>query len=292
MPLIGTFSLRFSKIPAYLGLIVLTSLMVAPAGVQAKVLAKVEGIEISDEDLQIALDDIGATLPPDLQGPAKENYLIDYLIDLKLVARQAEADKTMDPKDFARRLAYYKDKVLMEGAFGILGKKTGTEDSLRKVYDEVSKTQKGQQEIHASHILVETQDLAQTALKRLKAGEDFAKVATDMSNDPGSVGGDLGWFTKDRMVPEFGEAAFKLNIGQISEPVQSQFGWHVIKLLEKREKPFPPFEAVRDQVARYALEKAQSEEITRLRKGAKIERMEPELTPGQLMQGQPAPKRP
>jgi peptidyl-prolyl cis-trans isomerase C len=94
------------------------------------------------------------------------------------------------------------------------------------------------------------------------------------------------------MVPEFGEAAFKLNIGQISEPVQSQFGWHVIKLLEKREKPFPPFEAVRDQVARYALEKAQSEEITRLRKGAKIERMEPELTPGQLMQGQPAPKRP
>ena len=215
MPLIGIFSLRFSKIPAYLGLIVLTSLMMAPAGVQAKVLAKVEGIEISDEDLQIALDDIGATLPPDLQGPAKENYLIDYLIDLKLVARQAEADKTMDPKDFARRLAYYKDKVLMEGAFGILGKKTGTEDSLRKVYDEVSKTQKSQQEIHASHILVETQELAQTALKRLKAGEDFAKVATDMSNDPGSVGGDLGWFTKDRMVPEFGEAAFKLNIGQI-----------------------------------------------------------------------------
>ena len=289
---LGMSHMRFSKIPVLAGFLVWTALMGTTAAVEAKVLAKVEGIEITDEDLQIAMDDIGATLPPELQGPAKENYLIDYMIDLKLVARQAEADKTMDPKDFARRLAYYKDKVLMEGAFGLLGKKTSTDEALHKVYDEVAKSQKGQSEIHASHILVETQELAQTALKRLKAGEDFAKVATDMSNDPGSVGGDLGWFTKDRMVPEFGDAAFKLSIGQLSEPVKSQFGWHVIKLLEKREKAFPPFEAVRDQVARYALEKAQSEEISRLRQGAKIERMEPELTPGQLMPGLAAPKRP
>ncbi len=103
-------------------------------------------------------------------------------------------------------------------------------------------------------------------IKRLKAGEDFAKVAKEVSKDTGSDGGDLGWFTKDKMVPEFAEAAFKLEPGTISEPVKSPFGWHVIEVEGKREKTFPPFDEVKDQVSRYVVQKAQSELVTELRK--------------------------
>ncbi len=98
-------------------------------------------------------------------------------------------------------------------------------------------------------------------MARLKAGEDFAKVAAEMSKDPGSgkEGGDLGWFTKDRMVPEFAEAAFKLKPGEVSDPVKSQFGWHVIKLEDLRAKPLPSFDDVKDQIAQYLTRKAQTD---------------------------------
>ena len=112
---------------------------------------------------------------------------------------------------------------------------------MHKPYDEAAKAQKPETEIHARHILVPTEAEAQAALKRVKAGEDFAKVAKEVSKDPGSEGGDLGWFTKDRMVPEFADAAFKLEPGQISEPVKSPFGWHIIQVEEKRaRKPSRP----------------------------------------------------
>ena len=96
----------------------------------------------------------------------------------------------------------------------------------------------------------------------------------DRSKDPGSEGGDLGWFTKERMVPEFAEAAFKMEPGQISEPVKSQFGWHIIKMEEKRQKSFPPIEQVKPQISNYLVQKAQSEMILKLREAAKVERLD------------------
>jgi peptidyl-prolyl cis-trans isomerase C len=121
---------------------------------------------------------------------------------------------------------------------------------------------------------VPTEEEAKAALARIKAGEDFAKVATELSKDPASEGGDLGWFTKDRMVPEFADAAFKLEPGQVSDPVKSQFGWHIIKVEEKRMQTFPPFEQVKDQAARYVAQKAQGDLIAALHAGAKVERMD------------------
>ena len=130
------------------------------------------------------------------------------------------------------------------------------------------------EEIHARHILVPTEDEAKAALARIKAGEDFAKVATELSKDPAGDGGDLGWFSKDRMVPEFADAAFKLQPGQVSDPVKSQFGWHIIKVEERRMRTFPPFDQVKDQAARYVAQKAQSDLIAALHEGVKIERMD------------------
>jgi len=168
-------------------------------------------------------------------------------------------------------MAYYRDKLAMEQLLGSVAKAATTEEAERKAYDEAAKAEPPQQEIHARHILLPTEDEAKAALARVKGGEDFAKVATELSKDPGGEGGDLGWFTKDRMVPEFSEAAFKLKEGEISDPVKTQFGWHIIKVEGVRTKTFPPFEQVKDQAARYVSQKAESETIAQLHGAAKIE---------------------
>jgi peptidyl-prolyl cis-trans isomerase C len=244
-----------------------------------KILAKVDGVAITEDDVGDALLDIGPGLPQKLEGPAREKYVVDYLIDLKLVARKAEADKLDAGADFARRLAYYHDKLAMETLLTSVAKAAVTEEAERKAYDEAAKAQPPAEEIHARHILLPTEEDAKAALARIKAGEDFAKVATELSKDPAGEGGDLGWFTKDRMVPEFADAAFKLQPGQVSDPVKSQFGWHIIKVEERRTRTFPPFDQVKDQAARYVGQKAQGELIAAVRQGVKIERMDEEPTP-------------
>src|SRR5690606_18806380 len=130
------------------------------------------------------------------------------------------------------------------------------------------------EEVRARHILVETEDKAKEVLAKLKSGGDFAELAKAESKDPGSSdGGDLGHFTKDQMVAEFPEAAFKLDKGALSDPVQTQFGWHVIKVEDKRNKPVPDYEQVKDQIQTYVVRRAQAELVSKLRDAAKIERL-------------------
>ena len=239
----------------------------------AKTLAKVNGVEITDEDLKLAH---GRSRRRPFRVSSKERrartYVLDFLIDEQLVVQKAQADKLAETPEFAKKLAYLRDKALMETLLGNVAKNAATEAAVKQTYDEAAKNQKPETEYHAHHILVPTEEEAKAALKRVKAGEDFGKVATELSKDPGAKGGDLGWFTKDRMVPEFGDAAAKMEPGQVSDPIKTQFGWHIIKLDEKRPKVFPPLDEVKDQVARYVVQKAQSELVMKLREGAKIER--------------------
>jgi peptidyl-prolyl cis-trans isomerase C len=250
----------------------LAALMAVAAPAQAKVLAKVNGVEITDEDLALAVEDLGPGIPRQLQGKARDSYVLDFLVDEQLVVQKAQADKLAETPDFAKKMAYLRDKALMETLLGSVAKQAATDAAIKATYDEAAKNQKPETEYHAHHILVPSEDEAKKALARVKGGEDFAKVAGEVSKDPGSKGGDLGWFTKDRMVPEFGEAASKLKPGELSEPVKTQFGWHIIKLDETRPKTFPPLDEVKDQVTRYVVQKAQSELVMKLREGAKIER--------------------
>ena len=250
------------------------------ASAEPKVLAKIDGVPITEEDVNDALEDIGPGLPQKLDGPARQQYALDYLIDMKLVAKKAAEDKMDSGPAFARRMAYYHDKLAMEALLTDVAAKAATDDAEHKAYDEAAKANPPVPEVHARHILLPTEDDAKAALARVKKGEDFAKVATELSKDPGSEGGDLGWFTKDKMVPEFADAAFKMEPGQVSDPVKSQFGWHIIKVEEKRMKTFPAFEQVKDQAARYVAQKAQTELITSLRGQVKIERFdEPSPSP-------------
>src|SRR5580658_8549141 len=230
--------------------------LLAAGGARAepKVLAKIDGVPITEEDVNDALEDIGPGLPQKLDGPARQQYALDYLIDMKLVAKKAAEDKMDSGPAFARRMAYYHDKLAMEALLTDVAAKAATDDAEHKAYDEAAKSNPPVPEIHARHILLPTEDEAKAALARIKNGED------------------LGWFTKDKMVPEFADAAFKMEPGQISDPVKSQFGWHIIKVEEKRMKTFPAFEQVKDQAARYVVQKAQSDLIVKLHEGVKIER--------------------
>jgi len=255
-----------------IGLVAALAMGAAASAAQAKVAAKVNGVEITDVDVALALDDLGPGIPRQLEGKARESYILDFLIDEQLVVQKAQADKLAETPDFAKKLGYLRDKALMETLLGKVAKDAATEAAIKQTYDEAAKNQKPDTEYHAHHILVPTEDEAKAALKRVKGGEDFAKVAGEISKDPGAKGGDLGWFTKDRMVAEFSDAAAKLEPGQVSEPVKTQFGWHIIKLDEKRPKVFPPLDQVRDQVTRYVVQKAQSDLVLKLREGAKIER--------------------
>jgi peptidyl-prolyl cis-trans isomerase C len=267
-----TFSARLRSTAAALALGAGAVLAFAgAASADPKALVTVDGQAITEDDLAIAMADIGPGLPQKLEGAQRQKYVLDYLIDLKLAARKAEAQKLDQSPDFAKKLAYYREKLAMEELLGAVARAATTEEAERKAYDEAAKAEPPQEEIHARHILLPTEDEARKALARVKGGEDFAKVANELSKDAGGDGGDLGWFTKDRMVPEFSEAAFKLKKGEISDPVKTQFGWHIIQVEDARTKTFPPFEQLRDQAARYVAQKAESEEVAKLHAAAKIQ---------------------
>ncbi len=242
---------------------------------QAKPLAILDGTPITEEDLKTASDDIGANLPQ-MTDDQKKKYLIDYLIDLKLLARAAEKQKLGEGPEFARKLVYLKDRSLMEGLMTKVGEEGVSPEKLKAFYEDAVKGLKPDPEVRARHILIAEEADAKAAYARVKGGEDFAKVAAELSKDPGSgkEGGDLGYFTKDRMVAEFADAAFKMKAGEISEPVKSQFGWHIIKVEDVRTKPVPALDQVKDELTKYLAQKSQQDVIVKLRSEARIERMD------------------
>src|SRR5262249_35605988 len=147
-----------------------------------------------------------------------------------------------------------------------------------------------EEEVHARHILVETEDEAKAALAEIKNGRDFAEGAKEKSKDPGaSDGGDLGYFTKEQMVPEVAEAAFKMYLGQLSTPVKTQFGWHIIKLEDRRQRPVPEFDKIKDQIDAYLVRKAESDYLAKLHQTAKVERLDrpPGMPPTMAVPGTP-----
>jgi peptidyl-prolyl cis-trans isomerase C len=258
--------------------------LVIPACAQSTdpVVAKVNGAEIKASDLAIAEEEIGQNMPP-MPPEGKRDYLVRYVSDMILVAKAAEDKKITDDAEFKRRLAYVRNKLLMESLLHAEAKAAVTDAAMQKVYEDATKQMTGEQEVHARHILVETEDEAKAIASELKKGTDFAELAKQKSKDPGAAaeGGDLGYFTKDQMVPEFAETAFRLEKGQLSDPVKTQFGWHVIRVEDKRDRPVPPFEQVKDQIQTFVMRRAQSDVIAKLRESAKIERLDGKGAPPQ-----------
>jgi len=273
-----------SFLAAALGLLLLTA---GPLHAQDKdpLVAKVNGVEVHQSDLAVAEDEAGQ-IPP-MSPEAKQDYLVQFVADMILVSKAAEDQKFGESADFKRKLEFARKKLLMEAVLQSVGKQALTDQAMHQVYDEAVKQIGDEKEVHARHILFraptgddkagkEAEDKVKAVIVRLKKGEDFAKVAGEVTEDPSGKanGGDLGYFTKEQMVPEFSEAAFKLEPGQVSDPVKTQFGWHVIKVEDKRTKPAPKFEDVKPQIENFVMRKAQAELVSKLRADAKIERMD------------------
>ena len=241
------------------------------------VVAKVNGQEIHASDVREAmagLPDEYRSLPPNMLFP----MMVDQLVDRKallLLAQKQGLDK--DPQ-VQRQMTRAADAALQNA---LLSRTVGplvTEQKVKERYDTTIANKPGEEEVHARHILVGSEDEAKKIIAQLNGGADFAKLAKEDSKDPGAAqGGDLGWFKKGDMLPEFSAAAFALQPGQITEtPVHTQYGWHVIKVEGRRQAPPPSFEQARNQLRQDMIQEGVRKEVAEARQGLTIERFNPD----------------
>ena len=276
-------SLRLLRAASIVALLATTSIGAALAQGEAianadAVVATVGGEAITEADLAFAAEDMAQDLA---QMPAEERraFLVRILIDMKIMsaaAREAGMDRT---EIFAQRQKYLEERALRRAYFNEAIAGAVTEEAARAEYDSFVQQFEPQEEVRASHILVETEEEANALKAEIDGGADFAELARENSIDPGAAnGGDLGFFGRGMMVQPFDEAVFAMaNPGDVSAPVQSQFGWHVIKLEEKRDSAPPSFEQVAPQIQNQLLMQSFTEQVDALMSGVEIEIEDPEL---------------
>lgn len=192
--------------------------------------------------------------------------LVQQMADQQLLAKAAEAAGLMENTTVKLALRNQKRAVLADAFMAQELTSRVDEASIQAAYEAQFAAGDPVQEVRAAHILVETEELAKDLKAQMDAGADFAELAAEHGTDGTATrGGDLGWFVKEQMVPEFANAAFALEPGTISDPVQTAFGWHLIKLDEKRDQPVPPLEEVEAQIVGELTEAAQREIVEELR---------------------------
>lgn len=254
------------------------------------VVATVNGEEITEADLGLAVQDFRETLaqlPPDQRLDA----LINGIIDIRLMARAAEAAGLDKGEEAARRIAFVRDRALRAEYLRSKVFDTVTDEAIQARYDAEAAAFVPVDEIKASHILVETEDEAKAIIAELDNGGDFAVVAKAKSLDLGSGanGGDLDFFAHGRMVKSFEDAAFALDVGAYTKtPVKSDFGWHVIKVVDKRKSSPPALDQRRNELRDAMAKELFLAAVEQLRQGATIEIVPqpgPEPAPGEA----PAP---
>ncbi|MEL6289380.1 MAG: peptidylprolyl isomerase [Pseudomonadota bacterium] len=237
----------------------------------AKVLARVNGIAITQRDLDFAAAEIGpqlATVPAE----RRQQALADYVIQNTLLADAGKKDGIGKAADFSTRMDYYRQRAIRDAYFEKAVTNAVTDAEAKKLYEEQIGNQPPRQEIRARHILVEKEEDARDVIERLNRGDAFAELAKELSTGPSKTrGGDLGFFGRGQMAQPFEQAAFALKPGEVSEPVKTQFGWHVIKLEEQREQKPPAFDLLKDRIVARLLEQKTTEVLEGLRASAKIE---------------------
>jgi len=246
------------------------------------VVGKVNGTDIHYADVEAAM----ATLPKQYRDLPEETLfpsVLQQLIDGKLMAAAAHKSGLDKDPAFLKHLEDVKDRALQEAYITKNIDAEVTDANVKTAYDELVAKMPPQEEVHARHILVKTEAEAKAIKKQLDGGADFAKLADEKSSDGAAKnGGDLGFFTKDQMVAEFSTAAFALKKGEISGPVKSSFGWHIIKLEERRTVSAPPLDQVAEEIRSKLASAAFQKTVEGLRKDAKIETFNPDgsvLTP-------------
>ena len=248
----------------------------APAAQPLKdpVVATVNGQPVRLSELEIAqqaLPQQYRNMPLQAVFPA----LLDRIVDSKLVVQEGKKNKVTDDPAFKKRMAFVEDQVMQDFWIQREVARKITPEKLQQRYEERLKSMPAEEEVHARHILVSTEDEAKAIIADLKKGAAFDKLAKEKSTDKasGAEGGDLGWFKKSDMVKEFADAAFALKKDELTEtPVKTQFGYHVIKLEDRRKAPPPAFEELADQLREEMAREAVTAQLDQLRSGAKIEK--------------------
>ena len=241
------------------------------------VVARVAGEEIRASELAEAAQN----LPEELRGmPAPVLYpmLIDQLIDRKIIVLAARKEGLERDPAVQKQVVRATDSALQNALLSREIAPTLTDAGIKARYDRDYANKPGEEEVHARHILVEDEAKAKEIITQLAGGADFAELAKTASKDPGATnGGDLGFFKKSDMLPEFAEAAFALTPGQVSAtPVQTRFGWHVIKLEERRAAPAPTLEQVRDEVRQLMIQEGVTKVLATARQGVAVEKFKPD----------------
>ena len=248
---------------------------------ESKVLAKIDGQPITEADVALAAASLAsqlAQMPEDM----RKRVVLDRIIDMRLVAAAAtKAGLDQSPAYKARMEQVRAQLLVSEFVKGKIEPQV-TPEKVKARYDKDAAGFVPPEEYRARHILVKTEDEAKAIIADLAKGGDFAKIAEEKSQDPGSAkqGGDLGFFSAGDMVPEFETATQALKAGEVTKtPVKSQFGFHVIKLEEKRKQPVPTLDQVKDQVRQAVVGEVFTAELDALKKAAKIEIDEAALKP-------------
>lgn len=249
-----------------------------PFAQDASPVATVNGAAITKADLVAAEAELSQAVAQ-MSDAEKRDYLITFMIDMKLMAAEARERGLEKADGYDARVAFLADRVLMQNLLEQAAGAEITDEQKRTFYDEAIARAEPQEQMRARHILVETEDKAKAVLEEVRGGADFAEKAKEHSTGPSAPnGGDLGFFGKGQMVPEFEAAVVALEVGGVSEPVKTQFGWHIIKLEEKKTAEPPAFETLEGQITDLLSRQAQADLVESLRKDATIERNDPEAT--------------
>lgn len=261
----------------FAGAFALSLVFCASAANAANPVARVNGSEITEAELAFAEAEVGAEIAG-LPVESRRRVLVEYLVEAHLFAEAATKNQLGAGKDFEDRLAYYKLRALRDTFYEKKIREAVTEAQAKAAYEEQIAKLTPEPEVRARHILVKTEQEAKDLVKQLKGGADFTELAKKSSDGPSAqTGGDLGYFSRGQMVKPFEDAAFALQKGQISEPVQTEFGWHVIKVEDKRNRPLPSFEEVKDQLLASLIQNKLKTVVQDLRSTAKVEIVDPEL---------------
>lgn len=246
-----------------------------------KVVATVNGQQITQTDV----DTFYAASPAKAQGLPKDVIqpaIIDQLISMKLIDEKVAASNIAENADVKKRVEEARTEILRDVWLEQQVNKQLTDDKIKAEYEKFTKELSGEYEVKASHILVDTEEQAKAIIAELDKGADFTKLATEKSIGPsGKDGGSLGYFTKGAMVPAFSDVAFATAVGTYTkQPVQTQFGWHVIKVEDKRKIEPPAYDDVKDRIKVEASREILTKVIDELQAGAKIEKPDaPKVAP-------------
>src|SRR6185503_5310080 len=246
-----------------------------PAPTADPVVARVDKSEIHRSDLVTALN----SMPPQVQQMQMSQIyplLVDRMVDIKLIANAGRAAGLAADPEVKRKVAEAEDRAIQEAYLDGKVKKQITDEAIRKKYQEELAGNPPEEEVHARHILVAKEADAKAIIAQLQKGADFATLAKSKSTDGSAKeGGDLGFFSHDEMVPEFADAAFAMKPGEISKvPVKTQFGYHVIKVEERRKQDAPTFDQAKEAIAGEMQQELTQAAVKELLAKAKVERFD------------------